>query len=146
MKTPKNLSRTSFICMFLFTMLAVVLFPGIIQAFKSHGTPTAQLPPGFSADWWTTVQKNIRKTEYPVTIDPISESGDRTVRRPWKSRPPSGSGGGLSESADWTAGSDQAGASFGVSVGTAGDVNGDGYLDVIVGAFGENKVYVYYGS
>ena len=34
----------------------------------------------------------------------------------------------------WTAESDQAGAYFGRSVGTAGDVNGDGYADVIVGA------------
>jgi hypothetical protein len=145
-KTPKNLSRTSFLCMFLFAMLAVVLFPGRIQASKSHGTPTAQLPPDFSADWWTTVQENIRKTEDHATIDPLFESAERTGRSPRKSRPPSGSGGGLSESADWSAGSDQADASFGLSVGTAGDVNDDGYLDVIVGAFGENKVYVYYGS
>jgi len=86
--------------MFLFAMLAVVLFPGRIQASKFHG-------------------------------------------------PPSGSGGGLSESADWSAWpepADQADASFGVSVGTAGDVNGDGISDVIVGAYGENKVYVFHGS
>ena len=41
---------------------------------------------------------------------------------------------GLSTSATWTAESDQADAHFGTSVGTAGDVNGDGYADVIVGA------------
>jgi hypothetical protein len=114
-KTPKNLSRTSFLCMFLFAMLAVVLFPGRIQASKSHGTPTAQLPPGVSADWWATVQENIRKSEHPVTIDPLTKSADRTGRRFW-SRPPSGSGGGLSESADWSVGSDQAGAWFGVAL------------------------------
>ena len=54
---------------------------------------------------------------------------------------------------DWTAGGDQENSWFGVSVSTAGDVNGDGYSDVIVGAMGydngqtdEGKVFVYYGS
>jgi hypothetical protein len=48
----------------------------------------------------------------------------------------------------------QAGASFGVSVASAGDVNGDGYSDVIIGAnffdeganTDEGRAYVYYGS
>ena len=75
---------------------------------------------------------------------------------PGKIRPPSGSGGGLFESADWTAGSDQAGVWFGVSVGTTGDVNGDEISDVIVGApmysnsdteddYG-GRAFAYYGS
>ena len=64
-----------------------------------------------------------------------------------------GSASGLSASAAWTAESDQADAHFGCSVSTAGDVNGDGYSDVIVGAFGydngetdEGRAYVYHGS
>jgi hypothetical protein len=59
----------------------------------------------------------------------------------------------LTKKPDWTAGGDQENSWFGVSVSTAGDVNGDGYSDVIVGAMGfenaqtdEGKVFVYYGS
>jgi hypothetical protein len=64
-----------------------------------------------------------------------------------------GSDSGLSTSADWTAEGDQVNAEFGTSVGTAGDVNDDGYSDVIVGAdwhendlMAEGRAYVYHGS
>jgi hypothetical protein len=64
-----------------------------------------------------------------------------------------GSAAGLATTAAWTAESDQASALFGYSVATAGDVNGDGYSDVIVGAYqydneqtGEGRAYVYHGS
>jgi hypothetical protein len=65
---------------------------------------------------------------YPITIDPIATS------------------------ASWIAESNQEGAEFGISVSTAGDVNGDGYDDVIIGAHSydrgqpnEGAAFVYYG-
>ncbi len=70
-----------------------------------------------------------RSASYPITIDPLLTT-------------PS-----------WTAESNQANAHFGYSVATAGDVNGDGYSDVIVGAPGyddgqvdQGRAYVYTGS
>ncbi len=53
----------------------------------------------------------------------------------------------------WTAESGQASSTFGLSVASAGDVNDDGYDDVIIGAYqydsgeaNEGKVFGYYGS
>ncbi len=45
-----------------------------------------------------------------------------------------GSAAGLSTNPAWTVQNNQPGAQFGNSVDTAGDVNGDGYADVIIGA------------
>jgi hypothetical protein len=64
-----------------------------------------------------------------------------------------GSATGLAVTPAWTVESNQAGARFGYSVSTAGDVNGDGYSDVIVGApyysngqTDEGRAFVYLGS
>jgi hypothetical protein len=64
-----------------------------------------------------------------------------------------GSPAGLPATPDWSVEGGQVGANFGVSVGAAGDVNGDGYDDVIVGAnfydngqTDEGRAYVYHGS
>ena len=66
---------------------------------------------------------------YPIVIDPLATS------------------------VTWTAVGDREAAYFGTSVAGAGDVNGDGYDDVIVGApgydnglGGEGAVFVYHGS
>lgn len=64
-----------------------------------------------------------------------------------------GSSSGLSSSPAWIAESDQAGAFFGDCVSSAGDVNGDGYDDVVVNAIlydngetDEGRVYLYLGN
>jgi hypothetical protein len=64
-----------------------------------------------------------------------------------------GSGGGLALTPAWTAESDVASAQLGASVAGAGDVNGDGYADVVVGApnlsngqSNEGRAYLYQGS
>jgi hypothetical protein len=63
-----------------------------------------------------------------------------------------GSRTGLSPSPDWIATGSKNNSAFGQSGGHAGDVNGDGYHDTIVGAanwdnepFGEGRVFVFYG-
>ncbi len=60
---------------------------------------------------------------------------------------------GLSTTAVWTREGNQGGASYGHAVAAAGDVNGDGYGDIIVGGSryssgeqNEGRVWVYYGS
>jgi hypothetical protein len=64
-----------------------------------------------------------------------------------------GSSSGPMSPANWTAESDQASAGFGICVASAGDVNGDGYGDVIVsaqnydqGEADEGQAYIYYGN
>ncbi len=66
-----------------------------------------------------------------------------------------GGPGGLPNNPNWTASSDQSGSLFGHAVSSAGDVNGDGYEDVVIGAprykngeleSDEGRVYLYLGS
>ncbi|MBK9248721.1 MAG: FG-GAP repeat protein [Ignavibacteria bacterium] len=64
-----------------------------------------------------------------------------------------GTNSGLSSTAGWTSEGNQIGAYYGYNVATAGDVNGDGYSDVVVSAIwydstfsNEGRVYVYNGS
>ena len=64
-----------------------------------------------------------------------------------------GSANGLAKDPVWTAESNQVGANFGKSVASAGDVNKDGYSDILVGApnydngqNNEGRAFIYLGS
>jgi len=64
-----------------------------------------------------------------------------------------GSADGLPDTPDWTGEGNQVNGSFGHSASTAGDVNGDGYADLVVSALNylnssgnRGRIYVYYGS
>jgi RHS repeat-associated protein len=64
-----------------------------------------------------------------------------------------GSPSGLATTPVWTAEGDQAGAQFGYSVASAGDVNNDGFDDVVVGApfytynlSAQGRAFVYHGT
>lgn len=101
---------------------------GKLRVFDKEGQA---LPAHFVVPDTDTVVLIVDDSEaiYPLTIDPLLTS-------------PS-----------WTVEGNQASARFGHSVATAGDVNRDGYSDVIIGApyydggeTDEGKVFVYYGS
>jgi hypothetical protein len=60
---------------------------------------------------------------------------------------------GLGTTLNWAIGSDLKGSRFGAAVSSAGDVNGDGFADVVVGAYRynngqpeEGRVFLYHGS
>ncbi len=77
------------------------------------------------------IQVQTKGAVYPITIDPLSNAPNSTPDD-----------------------ANQANALFGFSVASAGDVNGDGYSDVIIGAIffddgannNEGRAFVYHGS
>jgi hypothetical protein len=77
------------------------------------------------------IKVNTKNAVYPITIDPLSTIPDNTPDD-----------------------ADQAGAGFGFRLAPAGDVNGDGYSDVIIGApwyddgasTDEGRAFLYHGS
>lgn len=56
-----------------------------------------------------------------------------------------GSGSGYSLTADWYY-EGETGGDFGASVAGVGDINGDGFSDVVAGSPANNKIYVFHGS
>ncbi|TPW04992.1 MAG: FG-GAP repeat-containing protein, partial [bacterium] len=131
------------------------------RAYVYHGSASGLNP---AANW--TAEDNVTGAEFgfsvstagdvngdgfsdvivgaPVYSNPLSQQGQVIVYH--------GSASGLGGSS-WVVVGDQAGMNYGISVATAGDVNGDGYGDVIVGAIrfdngqtDEGRAYLYPGS
>jgi len=86
----------------------------------------------------------------PAAPDPVSlmRDGDTSSRLELLAGRDLALGGAnsLSSTPDWYVESNLANAEFGLSVATAGDVNGDGYSDVIVGADSYTSDYQYEGA
>ena len=103
-----------------------VLHYGALEVRDSTGRRLRSWMEGFAEAGIRGIRLVYDDTEaiYPVTIDPLTAS------------------------AAWTGEGNQDGAKFGEAV-TAGDINGDDFDDVIVGApeYGDHgAVFVYYGS
>ncbi len=115
-----------------------------------------QLPADAPRDWWSNAQRSIQESEYHIRqgnvvyldgVDTAYQAANRAQNLRTYFLPNEVS------TAVWQTEGNQAGAWYGSSVASAGDVNGDGYDDIIVGAPGydngntdEGAAFVYLGS
>jgi hypothetical protein len=132
------------------------------RVFCYHGSATG---PATTPSW--TAEPNIVNANLGTSIAAAGDLngdgyGDVVLGAPGLSNGQSGEGrayvyfgsaSGLAATAAWTAEGDQSGASFGRTVQGAGDVNGDGYDDLVIGAPGfdngqsdEGRAFIYLGS
>ncbi len=132
------------------------------RAFVYHGSP---LGLGIGAAW--TAESNQEFADYGHSVASAGDvNGDRYSDvivgailydngqfREGRVFAYQGSAAGLLASPVWTAESNQGDADFGFSVASAGDVNGDGFADVVVGAQRydnvesvEGHTWLYYGN
>ncbi|MBO9200789.1 MULTISPECIES: FG-GAP-like repeat-containing protein [Niastella] len=105
----------------------LVLAYNQLKVWDANGRPLEAAFEKDKNDYCIHVQSS--NAVYPITIDPISTTPAAMLER------------------------NQASANFGYSVAGAGDVNGDGYSDVIVGAYmydngeaDEGAAFIYHGS
>ena len=136
---------------------------GLGMVLVYHGSPGG---PGTAWDW--NRQGTQAEGEFgsvSATAGDVNGDGysDIVIGAPWETNGAETSEGraylylggaaGLAASSAWSAEGNNAGAEYGYSVASAGDVNGDGFGDVIVGAVlfddgetNEGKAFVYHGS
>lgn len=143
----------------------------VVDAAYASVSAAPYTPPGWdigTAQAWTSVGDDQMNARFGATVAPagdVNNDGyaDVIIGAYSQSTPTSGAGkafvyhggpAGLGTTPAWTSsGDDQAGASFGWSVASAGDVDQDGYSDVIVSARSHDagngdagKAYLYHGG
>jgi FG-GAP repeat/FG-GAP-like repeat len=129
----------------LFHLMLVTLLATVISAFNNAQLPGSTVnyslsPAGdVNGDGFSDVMISIFTNEFGVSKDGIVQLF-------------LGTGSGISTQPAWTS-EGQGGTNFGESIAAAGDVNGDGFFDIIVGASrysngeeNEGGAFVYYGS
>ncbi|MBD3868666.1 MAG: FG-GAP repeat protein, partial [Acidobacteria bacterium] len=130
--------------------------PGNGRAYVFHGSPTG---PSLVPDW----SKGDIGGQFGVHVDTAGDvNGDSfsdvvvgayQYNNEGKAFVFHGSAAGLSTTEAWSATGGQAGSQFGVAVSAAGDINHDGFSDIVIGSkkydnpeIDEGRAYVYLGS